>query len=260
MTSWARLPRSRLLITHGRRGLGLPAEELKLDLPRRIVKAIEELGRSNMGVVTNAYGRLREGKAKPKIIPIYARIDMLASKSMKKVDCQKGCDFCCHYHVYVTPLEVFAIAEEVCSWTIGRQNTLISSLRNNVEKVQGLGVAQHRTLNLACSFLQEGACSIYAVRPLACRRHHSRNRSVCERTFHNPHSTEETPRDKDQLVVSGAFETLHAEYHRIHGADHDFYELNSALLEALTDPRCRSRWRAGKRAFLRVQDREASPI
>lgn len=231
-----------------------------MNLPHEMVSAIEGLGRAHMGFVSDAYGRLGEGAARSKIIPIYARIDALAGASSTTVSCHHGCNFCCHYHVYVTPLEVFAIAEEVQTWPAARQEALLTALQSYVGRIKGLGRMRHISLNIACTFLQDGGCTIYAMRPLACRRHHSADRSVCERTYHNPHSLEQAPQDKHRLVVSAALETVHTEYHRYRGADRDMYEFQSALLEALTDIQCRARWNSGKRAFLTVKDREASQI
>lgn len=225
-----------------------------------MVNAIGQLGRAQMQFLGDAYGNLGQGTARTKIIPIFARIDTLAGASPNKVACRSGCDSCCHYHIYVTPLEVFSIVEEVKAWPPARQNALLAALHRYVEKVKPMGKLRHVTMNIACSFLKDEACTIYAMRPLACRRHHSADRSVCERTFQDPQSMEHAPKDKHRVIVSAALETLHAEYHRYRGFDRDSYEFQSALLEALTDPTSRKRWNAGKAAFQTVTDREPSRI
>jgi len=231
-----------------------------LDLPQAMVAAIGKLGQAHMAFVAEAYADLGSGPAKAKIIPIYTRIDSLAGESTSKIDCRNGCDFCCHYHVYATPLEIFAIAEEVQSWDPTKSGELGSKLRGYVSEVKGLGREGHIRANIACVFLDRGSCSIYPVRPLACRRHHSADREVCERTYHNPRSLEAAQQDKHRIVVSAAFETVHAEYHRYRGYDRDAYEFHSALLEALSEPIARQRWKAGQRAFRTVTDRTASQI
>ncbi|QYF92637.1 YkgJ family cysteine cluster protein [Massilia sp. PAMC28688] len=228
-----------------------------MDLPEQLVRAAVQLAQSEMKLVCHTYDNLAKGPARRKLIPIYKRIDTLASGSTAKVACGNGCDFCCHYHVYVTPLEVFGIVDEVQTWSYAKREALISSVRKYVMAVKGLGKDRHRTMNIACSFLQEGSCSIYSMRPLACRRHHSADRGICERAFKNPRTTEPSQVDIHRTVVSRGMEMLHSDYHRVKGFDRNQYEYHAALLEALTDPNCRARWNRKQSAFLTVADQVA---
>lgn len=231
-----------------------------MKLPKAMVEAISKLGNEQIRFVADTYGDLAKGAVRRRVIPIYKRIDTLLQDATTKVDCNAGCDFCCHYHVYVTPLEVFAIVEEVHTWTFARRGALLASLQAYVLKVRGLGSTRHEAMNISCSLLEDSKCTIYGIRPLACRRHQSVDRSICERAFQNPNTKELSPRDDHRTIVSSALETAHAEYHRFRRLDRDAYEFHAALLEALTDPACRTRWNEGRSAFVTVADRAQSVI
>jgi hypothetical protein len=107
-----------------------------MDLEADFMNDIQELAQENMRLVGETYGDLAKGATRSKIIPIYRRLDSLANASKTKIDCETGCDFCCHYHVYVTPLEVFAIAELVRTLPKSRQQNILTALRGYVETVR----------------------------------------------------------------------------------------------------------------------------
>ena len=68
--------------------------------------------------------------------------------------CRHGCSLCCHYAVMVYPIEAELIAQ-----AIGQPPAAMPQARSD-----GHGKR--------CPFLtEEGRCGIYAVRPMACRRH-----------------------------------------------------------------------------------------
>jgi Fe-S-cluster containining protein len=85
---------------------------------------------------------------------IYEFMDDIA-KYITPTPCKKGCSSCCHYAVSISEVEVQFIEQ--------------------VAKKKRLKVAgQPGSFNgRPCPFLVNGGCSIYAVRPYSCRRHHS---------------------------------------------------------------------------------------
>lgn len=226
-----------------------------MNLPDNIVKAALKLAETQKDYVAHAYGALNDAPAGKKVIQVYRRLDALQSASQDVVACQKGCTYCCYYHIYVTPLEVFTIAEHVAQWQETQRNDLIEKLRAYCHKTAGIGLAEHIALNIRCVFLRDQACSIYAIRPIACRRHHSGDVAVCERVFDNTRSTEAAPQSAYLLTVAAAMETCSASYLTYKGFDTDSYEFHAALLEALTNKACYKRWKDGKRAFPAVVDR-----
>jgi Fe-S-cluster containining protein len=112
------------------------------------------------------------------------------------VSCAPGCFACCHQLVVVSPLEAHALAEYVrrdpalaarveertASWeeSIGRDSELSARVRafedadGYLEGPEGAQFeAAYWRAQLPCVFLDEGGrCSVYEVRPLACREHH----------------------------------------------------------------------------------------
>lgn len=87
-----------------------------------------------------------------------------------EVVCRKGCSHCCHIPVMILAGEAERLAEAT-----GRPMT-------------GLPIRDPRTINRdaymgePCPFLVDNACSVYEVRPLACRLHHNLgyDPSVCD--------------------------------------------------------------------------------
>src|SRR5262245_40191399 len=79
--------------------------------------------------------------------------------------CRAGCGACCHQRVAVLPAEADAIARHVLAHDPGRRARLMAA----------------RGERDPCPFLDDGACAIYAVRPLRCRGLHSRNATVCRK-------------------------------------------------------------------------------
>ncbi|OIQ82991.1 flagellin N-methylase [mine drainage metagenome] len=74
------------------------------------------------------------------------------------IACAKGCGHCCHVSVPIADFEAQYIADNIGVRPVALQQ----SIRH------GLDEFSERT---PCPFLQQGACSIYAVRPLTCRLH-----------------------------------------------------------------------------------------
>jgi len=80
------------------------------------------------------------------MVELYTHVDRFTP-------CSAGCSSCCHYPVLVAEIEVTLI--EACS----------KFKRVNHPK------PQTNVHGKPCPFLRKGSCSIYEVRPLACRQH-----------------------------------------------------------------------------------------
>ncbi|RYZ51146.1 MAG: YkgJ family cysteine cluster protein, partial [Proteobacteria bacterium] len=74
--------------------------------------------------------------------------------SQDSVSCRKSCAFCCHTPVSVTKSEVDQIYDYL-----------------EAQRISGAGEAAHPRPKGACTFLsRDSSCSIYDVRPIACRK------------------------------------------------------------------------------------------
>lgn len=76
--------------------------------------------------------------------------------------CKKGCSHCCYQAVGIATYEAAAIGKYIGVTPV----TL-------TQKFENPSVMQERNKGVACVFLKEGKCSIYEVRPLACRTHYN---------------------------------------------------------------------------------------
>ena len=166
--------------------------------------------------------------------------------------CRDGCWICCHLRVDVFAHEVFLLADFIRKRFAGVElELLMARLTAHTEKVVALEPIEHVSQNIRCPLLQDGRCSVYAARPLACRRYHSLELPACEYIFENPADLDFFgARDRDLFrTLSEAMQAGWNAYADL-GFDTTIYELGSALTEALTNPACWRRWRDGKKAFL----------
>ena len=167
------------------------------------------------------------------------------------LDCRAGCSLCCSLRVDVFAHEIFPIVHHLRRHFSPEENARVSArLTAHAEKVRPLTPFEHATQNIPCPLLENGRCSIYPVRPQSCRRHHSQDLAACQYTYDHPTDLE-TPAAHDREL----FRTLTAalreniETYAQLGYDHTFYELGTALHEALTDPACEPRWRDHEPTF-----------
>ena len=82
--------------------------------------------------------------------------------------CANGCSHCCHMATNVSGYEARMIGRYV-----GREPRALGR-----DGAAGDGLAEElrgRYTGVACTFLVDGRCSVYPVRPIACRLHHSLN-------------------------------------------------------------------------------------
>ena len=171
-----------------------------------------------------------------------------------KLACCEGCSLCCWLRVDVHAHEVFLIAQHVrARFTEAERAALIARLAVHSTKVLPLTPYEHVTQNIACPLLQDGRCSIYAVRPHSCRRHHSLDFAACQFTYDHPTDMEApAAHDRDLFkTLTEAMLEAAGTYARL-GYDDTIYELGTALAEALDTPSSWRRWRDGKKAFLRA--------
>jgi Fe-S-cluster containining protein len=153
-------------------------------------------------------------------------------------DCKKGCAYCCHFRVESLPQETFRIAREIRSR--GDAGPVIAALEAFGQHVNGL----KRDRNAGpCPFLVENACSIYAVRPVMCRKCNSLDVATCK----DPDATVLESAElvyKTGAILQGT--TVAYEKSKLTAAPH---ELTRGVLLALTDPTAEQRWLRGEDVF-----------
>jgi len=124
-----------------------------------------------------------------------ADLSKLSMERKKSISCRKGCSFCCSQHICTTLQECEAIVYWLYQHDNARNHFLsrYSGWRNKVsgnavfEQLSraasdfmsnplGPGVKdafmkvsdEYRQMDIPCPFLEDGACSVYPVRPFVC--------------------------------------------------------------------------------------------
>ncbi len=90
----------------------------------------------------------------------------------RTIYCQSGCSACCRLAVHATFPEVIAIAAQLSTRQAEQLDAYILRLKERLSDLNDLKgyLKQHRQSIGPCPFLDRaGDCSIYALRPLACR-------------------------------------------------------------------------------------------
>lgn len=98
--------------------------------------------------------------ARSKLQKVYAIADELSKVREPFVACKDGCASCCHMNVSLTAAEADRLGK-----AIGRRPTALSrTVKRSIDYFSGQ----------PCPFLDaKRRCSVYAHRPLACRKHSS---------------------------------------------------------------------------------------
>lgn len=101
--------------------------------------------------------------ARGRLAQLFAKVDAFFASAEAKlggpdgITCARGCDDCCKRRFSVTSIEAEAIAAELAALPEARRDAI---------------AARARTADTACPMLDaDGACAVYAARPLICRTH-----------------------------------------------------------------------------------------
>lgn len=167
-----------------------------------------------------------------------------------EVACRKGCVLCCSLHVSATAPQIFAIADHIRR-TAPDFAAAVARIETADASTRGLD-ARGRFLNKAfCAFLVDNACSIYPVRPSACRGALSRSVDACERAYRGETGENNALIDAANLFRNACDEAFWAVLHT-RGFRLEGYELAHAVLVALADEDAETRWHRGEDVFAPV--------
>lgn len=141
----------------------------------------------------------------------YENIDQLiesfvvrCKQSNVNVDCKKGCEYCCHQLVYASIHEVLYIThylkehfskEEIEG--IGKKASAKAD-ESVLNKENGISKLSH-----PCPLLVDGSCSVYSVRPMACRIYLSSDVNSCKLRYNLQDDEKNYPALFEFLLVAG---------------------------------------------------------
>jgi hypothetical protein len=161
--------------------------------------------------------------------------------------------------VGVSPPEVLAIHDHLLATRSTEElDAFDRRLRVADETTRGLSLAQRLSPDLPCPFLEQGECSIYEVRPLACRGKNSLDASACERTLREPEARADfmagklaVPCYREPIrafhAVAAGMQLALEELHRLHAEP---LELTAAMRLLRDDPEgVPRRWLGGEDPF-----------
>jgi len=167
--------------------------------------------------------------------------------TQQKIACAKGCAYCCHTFVAVTPPEAFRLADAVHA---GRAAGMTpDAVRTRGKPLIGIPPEARIGGKLPCPLLVDGACSVYRHRPLACRQATSLDLAACIDEFEGRNLDARVP-------ISGAYLQYASNAHitllgalRATGLSTEALELAAALDVVLATPDAEARWLAGEDVF-----------
>jgi len=184
------------------------------------------------------------------IVEAYARLDEKIQDSINRSGllpaCRAGCAWCCHgVKINVSAPEALVIAERLKS----AKNELVPAVQAAAERRRHMNTDQYFVSGEPCPFLgASNECTIYDVRPMACRRHCCLDASECERAVKNPklklpvsqHAPANAVGAISGFALAAALEDTNLDFRT--------FELASAVSVALRDDAAK-RWAAGDRIF-----------
>jgi Fe-S-cluster containining protein len=203
----------------------------------------------------NAYSGLGKGPVLKQVMRFYRKYEKEIFILNEEAACRSGCNFCCHYHVVVSAPEVFALVEFIDKLPKLEREDLHDRIKKTAEVTTNLTAQEYIVTNVPCALLKDGRCSVYEVRPIACRGHHSLDMKVCEDTFKDTRSDALAPMSYERNVKTTALQNAHLISQKHKKLDTMAYELHAALHQAITNKGLFQRWRDHKMAFPNVRDR-----
>lgn len=225
-----------------------------IDVARRDLQQVASLMRLVHREVLKAHA---SGTVEQVFTLLYGNLAKTARQAPNDlVACGRACSHCCMMWVSATAPEVFHLARAV-----RRSKRDVPAILTKCGATAGLDFDERATFIAPCPVhAEDGGCSAYASRPMACRTAASSDADVCRRGYLEL-SGENIPtpfffmaqRTGYYMALRGAF--LQA------GLRLETYELNEALSIALTVPDAERRWLAGEDIFAGVlRDPNENPI
>ena len=96
-----------------------------------------------------------------------------------QIDCKKGCSYCCGLNVKVAIPELYIILEHLLATRTQKEIKTITRDLRQFKVLKDHCQSREERIMVKCSFLKNGNCSIYEVRPFACRAWNSKDVDVC---------------------------------------------------------------------------------
>lgn len=159
------------------------------------------------------------------------------------VACAAGCSHCCSAQVAVLPVEALLIAQALRELDAAALGEVVQRLQAHAAALAQTSPSAAWNQRPPCAFLEHGLCSIYAVRPAACRKAHSLDVAPCAA------SSAEIPQSVKLLAGAEALLTGTALAYAGQGLQTKHVELCGAVYQALVQTAAEPRWLHGEIVF-----------
>jgi len=118
----------------------------------------------------------------------------LAKRQNINVACFKGCHWCCHQAVFANSYELHYLSEKIKEkFKVQEVTGIIAKTTEKHNKTASLTEEEILRYKSPCPLLADGACSIYAARPMACRIYLSTKLESCLEFYHHPENEDNFP-------------------------------------------------------------------
>ena len=168
--------------------------------------------------------------------------------------CKKGCAYCCHIRLTSTPLEVIALGERLRA--DGRTDSALEKLRSYEQAIEGLTPEKRLVTLMPCPFLASDLCTVYDIRPSACRAYHSYDLGRCIADFEKPEEMLGVPQNPVRLDIDAMlFDAVEQACLELR-LENETIEFVTGVRLVLEDPNLVSRWLDGEDCFADAVDFE----
>jgi len=135
------------------------------------------------------------------VFEMYSAIDSLidslteyAKGQNKRVDCKKGCEWCCHQPVFALDYEMEYLIDFVRrNFSKEIQDEIKKRAVDKNEKLSMLNETNLLNAKYPCPLLVNGACIAYQARPMACRIYLSSDVNTCLNFYNHPEEKDSYP-------------------------------------------------------------------
>ena len=144
---------------------------------------------NNQGVLFEAISEMHN-----EIDGFIESITEYAERQNQRIDCRKGCEWCCHQPVFALDFEL-AYLNDFISRTLNEdiRNEIKKRAVNKNKKLSLLNETDLLNAKFPCPLLENGACIAYKARPMACRIYLSGDVNSCLKFYQKPKNKTSVP-------------------------------------------------------------------
>ena len=169
-------------------------------------------------------------------------------------ECKKGCCYCCKAYVSALPPDIFAVARHLSA----RGRIEIDRVIAAEAVTHGQDLDRRMATRDPCALLNGDVCGVYAKRPISCRSFNSLSVEAC-RIFYEGGPDNIPALEMPKILRAAVQQAMFAALRNLGLADIS-YELNHAVVVALSTEDAESRWLAGEDVFAPVSRDPGSAI